>query len=168
MTSELSQANADSIKASSNLANAREIVTRGIDENCWSSLLFYLNLQTRCNVNNLKSRQKNKLEKIPERQDGPLKNLDNRILDEVFSPQWGFLCFGPKILVRDSLNEIHLLSDFDSFFVKAEVKMNIRRKIIREKSSRKNICNKGNLDILWQKLKKVRVIDGQGSSGFSV
>ena len=124
MTSELSQANADSIKASSNLANAREVVTRGIDENCWSSLLFYLNLQTRCNVNNLKSRQKNKLEKIPERQDGPLKNLDNRILDEVFSPQWvrEILGFGPKILVRDSFNEIHLLSDFDSFLSELKLK----------------------------------------------
>ena len=124
MTSELSQANADSIKASSNLANASEVVTRGIDENCWPSLLFYLNLHTRCNVNNLKSRHKNKLEKIPERHDGPLKNLDDRLLDEVFSPPWvrEVLDFGPKLVVRDRFNEIHLLSDIDSFLSELKLK----------------------------------------------
>ena len=58
LRSEISKANADRAKASVNLAKAREVVRRGIDEKRWPSVLFYLNLHARCSVNNLISRQK--------------------------------------------------------------------------------------------------------------
>ena len=64
LRSEISQANANRAKASGNLAKAREVVRRGIDEKWWPSLIFYLNLRARCSVNNLISRHKKKLEKI--------------------------------------------------------------------------------------------------------
>ena len=86
LRSKLSQANADRAKAPGNLIKAREVVRRGIDEKWWPSVKFYLNRQTRCSVNNLISRHKRKLEKLSERQDRPLNNLDERavrILDEV-------------------------------------------------------------------------------------
>ena len=54
LRSEISQANADRAKASGNLAKAREVV-RSIDEKWWPSVIFYLNLQARCSVNNLVS-----------------------------------------------------------------------------------------------------------------
>ena len=63
LRSEISQANADGAKASSNLAKAREVVRRVIDEKWWPSIIFYLNLQARCSVNNLISRH-NKILKI--------------------------------------------------------------------------------------------------------
>ena len=75
LRSEISQANADSAKASGNLAKAREVLRRGSDEKWWPSVIFYLNLQARCSVNNLISRHKKKLS---ERQDRPSKNLDER------------------------------------------------------------------------------------------
>ena len=86
LRSEISQASADKAKASGNLAKARKVVRRGIDEKKWPSVKIYLNLQARCSVNNLISRQKKKVEKLLESQDRPLKNLDERsvrILDKV-------------------------------------------------------------------------------------
>ena len=74
LRSEISQANADRVKASGNLAKAREVVRGGIDEKWWPSVIFYLNLQARCSVINLTSRHKKKLEKLSERQDRPLKS----------------------------------------------------------------------------------------------
>ena len=74
LRSELSQANADRAKASGNLVKAREAVRRGIDEKWWPSVIFYLNRQARCSVNNLISRHKRKLEKLSQRQDRPLKS----------------------------------------------------------------------------------------------
>ena len=82
---------------------------------------------SRCSVNNLISRHKRKLEKLSERQDRPLKNLDERavrVLDEVVLPLWvrEVLSFGPKHPVRDKFNEIHFLADIDSFL--SELKLN--------------------------------------------
>ena len=74
LRSEISQANADRAKASSNLVKARELVRRGIDEKWWPSVIFYLNRKARCSVNNLISRHKRKLEKFSKRQDRLLKN----------------------------------------------------------------------------------------------
>ena len=123
----MSQANADRAKVSGNLAKAREVERRGIDEKWWPSVIFYLNLQARCSVNKLISRHKKKLEKLSEKQDRPLKNLDEssvRILDEVILPLWVLevLTFGPKHPVRDKFNEIHFLADIDSFL--SELKLN--------------------------------------------
>ena len=122
LRSEISQANADRAKASGNLVIAREVVRRGIDEKWWPSVIFYLNRQARCSVKNLISRHKRKLEKLSEKQDRPLKILDERavrILDEVILPLWvGEVSnFGPKHPVRDKFNEVHFLADIDSFFV---------------------------------------------------
>ena len=78
LRSEMSQANVDRAKASGNLAKAREVVRRGIDEKWWPSVIFYLNLQATCIVNNTISRHKKNLEKLSERQDRPLENLDER------------------------------------------------------------------------------------------
>ena len=74
---------------------------RGIDEKWWPSVIFYLNLQARCSVNNLISRHKKKLEKLSERQYRPLKNLDERsarILDDLILQLWvrEVLNFEPK------------------------------------------------------------------------
>ena len=44
---EIIQANYDRAKASANLAKAREVVRRGIEEKWWPSVFFYLNLQAR-------------------------------------------------------------------------------------------------------------------------
>ena len=74
LRSEISQANADRAKASINLVKAREVVRRGIDEKWWPSVIFYLNQQARCSVNNRISRHRRKLEKLSERQDRLLKN----------------------------------------------------------------------------------------------
>ena len=90
--SEISQANADIIKASGNIAKAREVARRGINEKWWPSVIFYLNLHARCTVNKLISRHNKKLEKLSERQDRQLKNLDDRSvrsLHEVILTQWG-------------------------------------------------------------------------------
>ena len=127
LRSELIQANADRTKASGNLVKARELVRRGIDEKWWPSVIFYLNRQARCSVNNLISRHKRKLKKLSGRQDRPLKNLDeraDRILDEVILPLWvrEVLSFGPKHPVRDKFKEIHFLADIDSFL--SEMKLN--------------------------------------------
>ena len=127
LNSEISRANADRAKASGNLAKAREVVRRGIDEKWWPSVILYLNLQLRCSVNNLISRHKKKIEKLSERQYRPLKNLDERsvrILDEVVLPLWvrEVLSFGPKQPVRDKFIEIHFLADIDSFL--SELKLN--------------------------------------------
>ena len=73
LRSQLSQANADRAKALGNLLKAREVVRRGIDEKWWPSVIFHLNRQARCSVNNLISRHKRKLEKLSERQDRSLK-----------------------------------------------------------------------------------------------
>ena len=70
--SELSQTNADRVKASGNLVKAREAVRRCIDEKLWPSVILNLNRQARCSVKSLTSRHKRKLEKFPERQDRPL------------------------------------------------------------------------------------------------
>ena len=73
-------------------------------------------MQARCSVTNLISRHKKKLEKFSERQDTPLKNLDERsvrILDDVVLP---------KHPVRDKFNKIHFLADIDSFL--SELKLN--------------------------------------------
>ena len=78
LRSEISQANADRAKASGNIAKARKIVRKGTYEKWWPSLIFYLYLNARCSGNNLISRHKKKLEKFSERQDRPLKNLDER------------------------------------------------------------------------------------------
>ena len=91
LRSEISHANADRAKASGNLAKAREVVTRGIDKKWWPSVIFYLDLQARCSVNNLISRHQKKLEKHFERRDRPLKKLYERsfrILVEVVLPLW--------------------------------------------------------------------------------
>ena len=127
MRSEISRANADRAKASGNLVKARGVVRRGIDEKWRPSVIFYLNLQARCSVNNLTSRHKRKLEKLSERQNRPLKNLDERsvrVLDEVILPLWvrEILSFGPKHPVRDKFNGIHFLADIDSFL--SELKLN--------------------------------------------
>ena len=79
-----------------------------------------------CSVKNLISRHKRKLEKLAERQDRPLKHLDERsfrILDEVYLPLWvqEVLSFGPKHPVRDKFNEIHFLADNDSFLSKLKL-----------------------------------------------
>ena len=73
----------------------------GIDEKWWPSVIFYLNLQARFSVNNLKSRHKKKLEKLFKRWNRPLKNLDERSvrnLDEVILPELvrEVLSFGPN------------------------------------------------------------------------
>ena len=73
-----------------------------------------------CDLNKLISRHKTKLEKVLERQDRPLNNLDERLvrnLDEVILPLRvrEVLSFGPKHPVRDKFNEIHFLADFDKF-----------------------------------------------------
>ena len=60
LRSEISQENADRAKASGNQANAREVVRRCLDEKWWPSVIFYLNLQARCNVKNLISYHKEK------------------------------------------------------------------------------------------------------------
>ena len=89
LRSEISQANADRAKASGNLAKAREVVRRGINEKWWPSVKLHRNLQARCSGINLISRQK-KLENLAERQDRPLENLDERsvrILDEMMKGQ---------------------------------------------------------------------------------
>ena len=106
--SEKNQANADRAKASGNLAKATEVVRRGLDEKWWPSVIFYLTLQARCSVNNMISRQKKKLEKLPERQERPSKNLDERsvrILDEVILPPWvrEVLIFESKHPVQDNI-----------------------------------------------------------------
>ena len=69
-----------------------------------------------------------KLEKLAERQDRPIKNLDERsvrILDEVIWPLWlrEVLSFGPKHPVPEKFNENHFLADIDSFL--SERKSNI-------------------------------------------
>ena len=117
---EKSHANADRAKASGNLAKARQVVRKGINEKWLPSVTFYLNLQARCIVNNLISRHKKKLEKLSERQDRPLKNLHERsvrVLDDVILPLWvqEVLSFGAKHPVRDKFNEIHFLEDIHSF-----------------------------------------------------
>ena len=56
LRSKISQVNANSIKASGNLAKANEVVRSGIDEKLWPLVIFYLNMQARCCVNNLISR----------------------------------------------------------------------------------------------------------------
>ena len=76
LRSEISQVKADRAKASGNLAKPSEVVRRGIDEKWWPSVKFYLNLQARCSVNNLINRHKEKLDKLSESQNRPLKNLD--------------------------------------------------------------------------------------------
>ena len=78
LRSEISQANADRAKALGKLVIAREVVRRCIDEKWLPPVIFYLNRQARCSVNNLISRHKRKLEKLSERQDRPLKNLGER------------------------------------------------------------------------------------------
>ena len=88
---------------------------------------FPLNRQARCSDNNLIRRHKRKLEKLSERPDRPLKNLDERsvrILDEVILLLWvrEVLSFGPKHPVRGKFNEIHFLADIDSFL--SELKLN--------------------------------------------
>ena len=88
---------------------------------------FPLNRQARCSDNNLIRRHKRKLEKLSERMDRPLKNLDERsvrILDEVILLLWvrEVLSFGPKHPVRGKFNEIHFLADIDSFL--SELKFN--------------------------------------------
>ena len=120
LRSEISQANADRAKASDNLAKAREVVRRVIDEKWWPSVIFYLNLQARCSLNDLISRHKKKLENFLKSQDRPLKNLSERsvrILDEVVLPLWvrEVLSFGPKHPVRDKIYDIHFFADLDSF-----------------------------------------------------
>ena len=100
---------------------------RSIDEKWWPSVIFYLNRQARCSVNNLISRHKRNLEKLSERQDRPLKKLDGRsvrVLDEVILPLWvrEVLSFGPKHPVRDKFHEIHFLADNDSFL--SQLKLN--------------------------------------------
>ena len=80
-----------------------------------------------CGLNKLISRHKTKLEKVIERQDRPLNNLDERLvrnLDEVILPLRvrEVLSFGPKHPVRDKFNEIHFLADFDKFL--SELKLN--------------------------------------------
>ena len=120
LRSEISQANADRAKASDNLAKAREVVRRVIDEKWWPSVIFYLNLQASCSLNNLISRNKKKLENFLKSQDRPLKNLSERsvrILDEVVLPLWvrESLSFGPKHPVRDKIYDIHFFADLDSF-----------------------------------------------------
>ena len=127
LRSEISQANADRVNASGNLAKARKVVRRGIDEKWWPSMILYLNLQAKCSVNNLISRHKKKLEKLSERQDRPLKILDERSvrnLDEVALPLWvrEVLSFGPKHPVRHKFNEIHFLAKIDIFLF--ELKLN--------------------------------------------
>ena len=117
----------DRAKASGNLAKAREVVRRGIDEKWWLSVIFYLNLQACCSVNKLISRHKRKFKKLSERQDKPLKNLDERsvsVLDEAILPLWvrEVLSVGPKHPVRDKFNEIHFPADIDSFL--SELKLN--------------------------------------------
>ena len=95
LRSEISQANADRAKASGNLVKSRGVVRRGIGEKWWLSVIFCLNRQARCSVNNLISRHKRKLEKFSEKQDRPLKNLDERsvrILDEVILPLSTYFC----------------------------------------------------------------------------
>ena len=103
------------------------VLVKSIDEKWWPSVKFYLNRQARCSVNNLISRHKRKLEKLSERQDRPLKNLDERsvtILNDVILPLWvrEVLSFGPKHPVRDKFIEIHFLADIDSFL--SELKLN--------------------------------------------
>ena len=120
LRSEISQANADRAKASGNLIKSSGVVRRGIDEKWWPSVIFYLNQQARCSVNNMISRHKRKLKKFSEKQDRSLKNLDERsvrILDEVILPLWvrEVLSFGPKYPVRDKFTGIHFLADDDSF-----------------------------------------------------
>ena len=61
---EIRQANADRAKATGNIAKAREVVRRGIYDKWWPSVIFYLNLQPRCSVNNLISRHKKSLKKF--------------------------------------------------------------------------------------------------------
>ena len=73
LRAEISQQNADRAKQSGKLAKAREVVRRGIDEKSWPSVIFNLDLQARCGVNNLIIRHKKKLEKFSERQDRPVQ-----------------------------------------------------------------------------------------------
>ena len=68
-----------------------------------------------------------KLEKLAERQDRPLKNLDERsvrILDEVILPLWlrEVLSFGPKHPLPEKFKEVHFLADIDIFL--SELKSN--------------------------------------------
>ena len=58
LRSEISQAHADRVMTSGNLAKAREVVRRGLDEKWWPSVIFYPNLQAKCSVNNLIRPQK--------------------------------------------------------------------------------------------------------------
>ena len=72
-------------------------------------------------------RHKKKIDKLWERQDRKLKNLDGksvRILDEMILPQWlrEVFSFGLKHPVRDKFIEIHFLADIDSFL--SELKLN--------------------------------------------
>ena len=62
LRSEINQANADRAKASGNLVKATEVERRDLDEKWWPSVIFYLNRQARCSVNNLISRHKRKFE----------------------------------------------------------------------------------------------------------
>ena len=78
LRSEISQSNAVRAKASDYLVKAREVVRRGIDENWWPSVIFYLNRQASPSVNYLIIRHKRKLEKLSERRGRALKNLDER------------------------------------------------------------------------------------------
>ena len=144
LKSELNQANADRAKASGNVVKAREVVRRGIDEKWWPSVIFYLNRQARCSVNNLMGRHKRKLEKLSERQNRPLKNLVERavrILDEVILPLWvrEVLNFGTKHPVRDKFNEIHFVADIDSFLYELKLIEYLEKNYVRLKQLQRDM-----------------------------
>ena len=99
-----------------------------IDEKWWPSVIFYLNLQARCSVNNLISRHKKKLEKLSERQYRPLKNLDERsarILDDLILQLWvreGLKFLNQNIRYETSLMKFTSLRTLTIFL--SELKLN--------------------------------------------
>ena len=120
LRTEINQARSEEKKIDDDLAKAREVVRRGIDEQWWPSIAFYLKLQARIAIHDIKDRHEKKLKKLAERQDRPLMKVNDksvRALDGIELPKWvhEVLGFGPKHPVRDRFNELHFLADIDNF-----------------------------------------------------
>ena len=120
LRTEINQARSEEKKIDDDLAKAREVVRRGIDEQWWPSIAFYLKLQARIAIHDIKDRHEKKLKKLAERQDRPLMKVNDksvRALDGIELLKWvhEVLGFGPKHPVRDRFNELHFLADIDNF-----------------------------------------------------
>ena len=119
LRSEISTAADTHQKYDQKQAASRKVLLKNLDNHLLPSVIFVLRNRLRNHIVSSEQRLWEKLAKLSERQDKPLRSSNEKtvvVLDNINLPGFvrDLLVFGPKHPKRDKFEELHFLADKDS------------------------------------------------------